>query len=68
MKRGPSRPGPYDRLDGRLTVTTEQLSFMHRRVGALLQMGGEHRPLIDLLANAYLLGLDDMVALKGDAG
>jgi len=53
-------PSPYYVLGGQIPVSREALDFCRRRVGGLTAWGGvSTRPLIDLLANAYVLGLAD---------
>jgi hypothetical protein len=53
------RPKPFDELGDAIPISDEQRKFMHRRVGGLLHYSEVQRPLIDLIANAYLLGLID---------
>lgn len=67
MKRGPKPKGPeghpYYALGGLEAVTREQADFCARRVGGLLTFSEAHRPLKELLANAYWLGLQDAVEM-----
>ena len=64
-KRGPKPKGetghPYYTLaPGNQAVSLEQRDFMRRRIGGLLNYADlTTRPMIDLLANAYLFGLED---------
>lgn len=62
MKRGPKPAGgmPFYDLGGMIQVTAEQRDLMRRRVGGLTQWSeASTRSLVDLLTNAYLLGLTD---------
>ncbi len=52
---------PYDALGEIYPVRPAERALMHRRVGGLLQDSEHHRPLIDLLANAYAMGMADAV-------
>ena len=64
MKRGPKPKGPpghpYYELGGTVRVTREMHDLAKRRVGGLTAWSEVScRSLSDLLANAYLLGLQD---------
>jgi hypothetical protein len=64
VKPGPKPPKiaghPFYELRGQLPVTREQVEFCRRRVGGLLNYGDlSSVMLIDLLGNAYALGLAD---------
>ena len=65
MKRGPKPKGneghPYYDLGGLEPIDREHADFCERRVGGLLAFSEAHRPLKELLANAYWLGLQDTV-------
>lgn len=53
------------RADQYIAVTTAQAEFMRGRVAELLSYSDtSSRPLIDLLANAYLFGLEDAVEFR----
>ena len=65
-KRGPKVKSPngfpyYEQGHGRETVTRAQADYLRRRVGSLATFQCSSTPLIDLLANAYLWGLQDAV-------
>ena len=63
MARTPRPDGhPFYRLTGMVQVTAEQRDFMRRRIGGLLSFSTGSTPLIDLLANAYMIGVEDAVA------
>lgn len=54
------RAKPYYELGGHTAVTPAQRDFCQRRVGGLTEWcETSSRPLVDLLANAYFLGLSD---------
>jgi hypothetical protein len=73
VKRGPKGPAGYPYYEqghGHESVTKAQADFLRRRVGSLATFQCASTPLIDLLANAYLWGLQDAVEYQemGDGG
>jgi hypothetical protein len=62
MKRGPkvgAPDHPYYRTRGVIHIAPEEADFVRRRIGGLLDGGAANVRLIDLLANAYVLGIKD---------
>lgn len=55
----PNNGHPYYELGGQMKIGRKQADFCRRRVGGLLTLMELHRPLPELLANAYALGLAD---------
>ena len=52
---------PHYKTGRDLKISREQRDFARRRIGGLATFGESHRPSIDLLANAYVLGLKDAI-------
>jgi hypothetical protein len=57
---------PYYKLMTGLKIPRDQLAVIKRRVGGLACFDQSHRPLLSILANAYVLGCIDAIDVMNE--